>query len=292
MKALISGGAGFIGSNLADKLIQDGHSVVIIDNLFTGRKENLNSEAEFFELDISDLESIKPAFKNIDVVFHMAAIPSVPRSIDDPASTFKTNIMGTLNVLLAARDSGAKKVVYSASSSAYGNQKTLPQIEEFTPDPLSPYATSKLVGEQLCRQFTNLFGLDTISLRYFNVYGPRMNGGAYAAVVSTFLRQKKAGQALTVVGDGMQKRDFTYVSDVVNANILASSVEGKGEVVNIGAGDSHSVLELAQIVGGEIVHLEQRAGEIKNSLADITKAKNILGWEPKVTLKEGIAKLL
>src|SRR3989338_4989369 len=202
MKALISGGAGFIGSNLADKLIQDGHSVVIIDNLFTGRKENLNSEAEFFELDISDLESIKPAFKDIDVVFHMAAIPSVPRSIDDPASTFKTNIMGTLNVLLAARDSGAKKVVYSASSSAYGNQKTLPQKEEFAPDPLSPYATSKLVGEQLCRQFTNLFGLDTISLRYFNVYGPRMNEGAYAAVVSTFLKQKKAGQALTVVGDG------------------------------------------------------------------------------------------
>lgn len=291
MNVLVTGGAGFIGSNLVDRLVSEGHSVTVIDNLSTGKKANVNSAAEFFELDIANLEAIKPIFKGKEVVFHIAAIPSVPRSIADPVSTFRSNIMGTLNVLIASRDNSIKRVVYSASSSAYGNQDALPLGEEFVPRPLSPYALSKLVGEQLCSQFTNIFNLDTISLRYFNVYGPRMSEGAYAAVVATFLRQRSESKPLTIVGDGLQKRDFTFVSDIVEANMLAALTKGRGEVINIGAGDSHSILELAELIGGEIVRLKERPGEIRNSLADISKAKRILGWEPKVTLEEGIARL-
>jgi len=292
MNVLVTGGAGFIGSNLVERLISDGHQVAIADNLSTGKRENLHKDAEFFELDISDLDAIRPVFEKKDVVFHVAAIPSVPRSIDDPEATLKSNLMGTLNILIASRDADVKKVVYSASSSAYGNQEHLPAYEDLSTSPMSPYAISKLVGEQLCAQFTGFYGLDTISLRYFNVYGSRMNEGAYAAVISLFLKKYKEGNPLTIIGDGLQKRDFTHVSDIVEANILASGVAGKGEVVNVGAGASHSILELAELIGGEIEYLPERPGEIRDSLADITKAKRILGWEPKVSFKDGINQLL
>lgn len=294
MNALVTGGAGFIGSNLVERLIKDGHRVGILDNLSTGKRENLHKDAEFFEFDISDLDAIKPAFVDRDVVFHIAAIPRIMRSIEDPASTFKSNVMGTLNVLLAARDSGAKRLVYSASSSAYGFQDKLPLSEDMPAKPVNPYGLSKYIGEELCAQFTNFYEFDTISLRYFNVYGAHMDiEGEYSTVIGKFLRLKHEGKPLTIIGDGKQTRDFTNVRDVVEANILASQIDkGNGDVVNIGAGDNHSVQEIADIIGGEQVHVPERPGEVRDTLADITKAKRILGWEPRVSLKEGINQLM
>ncbi len=294
MDALVTGGAGFIGSNLVERLIRDGHKVTIIDNFSTGKRENLYKEAEFFEFDIADLEAIKPIFKDKDVVFHVAALPRLTRSIEDPASTFKSNVTGTLNVLLAARDAGVKRVVYSASSSAYGFQGKLPLSEDMPAKPLNPYGLSKYIGEELCRQFTKFYGLDTISLRYFNVYGPRMDiEGEYSTVIGKFLRLKQDGKPLTIIGDGKQTRDFTNVADVVEANVLASQIaRGGGEVINIGAGDNHSVQEIADIIGGEHIYVPERPGEVRDTLADISKAKRILGWEPKVSLKDGINQLM
>lgn len=294
MNVLVTGGAGFIGSNLVERLLKDGHKVTVIDNLSTGKRENVPEEVHFLESDIADLEKIQPAFQGMEVVFHVAAIPRISRSIEDPASTFRSNVIGTLNVFLAARDAGAKRVVYSASSSAYGVQSKLPLSEDMPAKPLSPYGLSKYIGEELCWEFTELYGLDTLSLRYFNVYGPRMDiEGDYATVIGKFLRLKAEGTPLTVVGDGKQTRDFTNVSDVVEANILASKVKrGGGEVVNIGAGENHSVLEIAEIIGGEYVHVPERPGEVHDTLADITKAKRILGWEPQISLREGIAQLM
>jgi len=294
MNVLVTGGAGFIGSNLVERLLKDGHKVTVIDNLSTGKRENVPEEGHFLESDIADLEKIQPAFQGMEVVFHVAAIPRISRSIEDPASTFRSNVIGTLNVFLAARDAGAKRVVYSASSSAYGVQSKLPLSEDMPAKPLSPYGLSKYIGEELCWEFTELYGLDTLSLRYFNVYGPRMDiEGDYATVIGKFLRLKAEGTPLTVVGDGKQTRDFTNVSDVVEANILASKVKrGGGEVVNIGAGENHSVLEIAEIIGGEYVHVPERPGEVHDTLADITKAKRILGWEPQISLREGIAQLM
>ncbi len=294
MHVLVTGGAGFIGSNLAERLIGEGHQVSIIDNLSTGKRANLRSDAEFFEFNIADLDSIKDIFQRKDVVFHVAAIPRISRSIENPAETFNSNVTGTLNVLLAARDAGVKRVVYSASSSAYGIQDKLPLSEDMPARPLNPYALSKYIGEELCKEFTDLYGLDTISLRYFNVYGPRMDmQGEYATVIGKFLQLKSGGKPLTIVGDGKQTRDFTHVSDIVEANMLASQIaRGGGEIVNIGAGNNRSVLEIADIIGGERVYIPERLAEIRDTLADISKAKKILGWEPKVILKEGINQLL
>jgi len=294
MQVLVTGGAGFIGSNLAARLIRECHRVTIIDNLSTGKCKNLHKKAKFFKLDISNLKAIKSHFKKQDVVFHVAAIPRISRSIENPAETFNSNVTGTLNVLLAARDAGVKRVVYSASSSAYGIQDKLPLREDMAARPLNPYALSKYIGEELCKEFTELYGLDTISLRYFNVYGPRMDiRGEYATVIGKFLQQKSQGKPLTIVGDGRQTRDFTHVSDIVEANVLASEVKnGGGEIINTGGGENHSVLEIADMIGGERVHVPERPAEIRDTLADIAKAKRILGWEPRVGLKEGIAKLL
>lgn len=294
MNIIVTGGAGFIGSNLAERLINDGYSVSIIDNFSTGRRENVNPRAEFFELDIADLNAIKPLFKGKDIVFHVAAIPRICRSIEDPAGTFSSNVTGTLNVLLAARDADVKRVVYSASSSAYGPQGTLPLAEDMHVKPLNPYALSKYIGEELAKEFTDLYGLDTISLRYFNVYGPKMSWeGEYATVIGKFLRLKSEGKPLTIVGDGRQTRDFTHVSDVVEANILASKLnKGNAEVVNIGAGSNHSVQEIADLVSANQVYVPPRPGEVRDTLADIEKAKRILGWEPKVLLKDGINQLI
>jgi nucleoside-diphosphate-sugar epimerase len=268
--------------------------VTVIDNISTGKRENLHKEAEFFELDISNLEAIKPVFKNKDIAFHVAAIPRIGRSIENPAENFRSNAVGTLNVLLAARDAGVKRVVYSASSSAYGPQDRMPLSEDMRPTPLNPYALTKFIGEELCKEFTNLYGLDTISLRYFNVYGPRMDGeGEYATVIAKFLRMRDEGVPLTIVGDGKQTRDFTHVSDVCNANILASQIDkGNGDVVNIGAGHNHSVQEIANIIGGEHVYIPPRPGEVQDTLADIQKAKNILDWKPQVSLEEGVNQLI
>jgi len=292
MKALVTGGAGFIGSNLVDELIKQGHEVVILDNLSTGKKENINPGAKFIEADITDLEKIKPMFKGIDYVFHLAALPRVQWSIENPIETHNTNINGTLNVLLASRDAKVKRLVYSASSSAYGDTQVLPLKEDLLPQPMSPYGLHKYVGEHYTRLFSLLYGLETVSLRYFNVYGPRMAfEGAYVTVIARFLEQKKEGQKMTITGDGTQTRDFTYVSDVVAANILAATGKrvGKGEVFNIGAGANYSVNAIAEKLGGEYEYIAPRI-EPHDTLADNLKAREFLGWQPKVSMDEGLKK--
>lgn len=294
MKALVTGGAGFIGSNLVDALIERGDEVIILDNLSTGKRENLNPKAKFVEADITNLEQIKPYFTGVDYVFHFAALPRVQESIINPIQTHNANINGTLNVLLAAKDAGVKRVVYSASSSAYGNADKLPLTEDMLPKPLSPYGLHKYVGEHYARLFSLLYGLETVSLRYFNVYGPRLSfTGAYALVIGVFLRQKAAGEKLTITGDGNQTRDFTYVGDVVSANILAAQSDkiGKGEVINIGAGDNQSVNQVAELIGGEVIHIEPRI-EPHDTLADNSKAKELLDWTSQVNFADGIKKTI
>lgn len=294
-KIVITGGAGFIGSNLVDELIQQGYkNVHIIDNLTTGKRENLNPKAKFHKLDIRDLDKIRPVFKNAEVVFHLAAQPRIQPSIKDPKTAHDTNATGTLHVLLAAKDAGVKKFVYSASSSAYGKQKSVPLREEMAPNLLNPYALQKYIGELYCRLFYHLYGLPTVCLRYFNVYGPRQaTEGAYATAIGIFLRQKKMGQPMTIVGDGKQRRDFTNVKDVVAANIAAmrSKKVGKAEVINIGRGRNFSVNELAELIGGDKKFIPSWPGEARVTLADITKAKKLLGWTPKVKLEDGIKEL-
>lgn len=291
---LVTGGAGFIGSHLTDALIQKGCRVAIIDNLSTGKKENINPRAEFYKLDIRNFAAIKPVFKKIDYVFHLAALARIQPAIIDPIGANEVNIDGTLNVLVAARDSKVKKVIYSASSSSYGDQKKLPLAEEMIARPKSPYSVQKYVGELYSKLFFELYGLPTVSLRYFNVYGPRESGrGPYATVIGIFLRQKASGQPLTIVGDGSQRRDFTYVADVVRANILAMEKPvGRGEVINIGVGKNYNVKELAKLIGGPTVHIPPRPGEMKATLADIRRAKKLLGWRTKFSLKEGIKKYI
>ena len=290
MKALVTGGAGFIGSNLVDELIKQGNQVRVIDNLSTGKKENLNPRAEFVLADITNLEEIKPHFAGIDCVFHLAALPRVQWSIENPIETHNANINGTLNVFLAAKDAKVKRLVYSASSSAYGDNPVMPLKEDFLPAPMSPYGLHKYVGEHYARLFALLYGLETVSLRYFNVYGPRLAfAGAYVTVIAVFLRQKSEGKKMTIIGDGSQTRDFTFVQDVVRANILASQSDkvGKGEVVNIGGGDNHSVNEIAAKIGGETEYIAARI-EPHDTLADTSKAKELLGWEPQVNFDEGL----
>jgi len=230
-KCLVTGGAGFIGSNLVDALIARGDEVVIIDNLSTGKKEYLNPKAKFYEMDIRNLEAIKPLFAGVDHVFHLAAFPRVQPSIEDPVNANSINLDGTLNVLVAARDAQAKKVIYSASSSAYGDQAKMPLSEDMPAHPLSPYGLQKYVGELYCRLFSDIYGLPTVSLRYFNVYGPRQAlTGAYCLVMGIFVRQRLAGEPMTITNDGKQRRDFTSVVDVVHANMLAAESDkvGKG----------------------------------------------------------------
>lgn len=292
---LVTGGAGFIGSNLVELLRAEGHTVRVLDNLSTGKRERLPSDVEFVLADFTKLEEIRPAFDGIDGVFHVGALPRIPFSIDHPIESAEANMMGTLNVLVAARDAKVKRVIYSASSSAYGAQIELPLRPDMRPNPLNPYAMQKFVGEMMCEQFSRFYGLETASLRYFNVYGPRMaDEGAYVTVISVFMRQKKAGQELTIAGDGEQTRDFTHVSDIVRANYLAmtSPNVGKGEVMNVGAGERHSVNEIASLIGGLSVHIEARQGEARDTLADISKTTELIGWEPKVKFAEGLRELL
>ncbi len=295
MKILVTGGAGFIGSNLTDALIEQGHQVVVIDNLSTGKKENINPEAKFHQLDLRDFTAIRPVFEGIEGVFHVAAVPRIPLSIEKPVETNEVNITGTLNTLLAAKEGGAKRLVYSSSSSVYGNQKEMPLQEDMKANPLNPYALQKYVGELYSRIFYEIYHLPTVSLRYFNVYGPRQpEVGSYVPVVGVFLKQKEKGLPLTVTGDGEQTRDFTHVSDVVRANILAMNSEkvGKGEAINVGAGKNHSINQLAGMVGGEIKHIPLPPGEMRDTLADISRARELLGWQPQMELEEGIKEFL
>lgn len=293
MKYLVTGGAGFIGSHLVATLIEAGHEVRIIDNFLTGKRENLHPQAKLFEADIRNLEAIKPAFVGVDGVFHTAALPRVQVSIQNPIETNEVNINGTLNVILAAKEAKVKRLVYSASSSAYGDSVSLPLVETMKPNPKSPYGLQKYVGEEYAKLAALFYNLETVSLRYFNVFGPRMaDDGAYCTVIAIFLRQRAAGEPLTIYGDGSVTRDFTHVRDVVRANILAMTGEkvGKGEVINIGAGENHSVQEVAEMIGGEISYLEPRV-EPHDTLADNTLAKELLGWQPQVNFKDGIDEL-
>ncbi|MDP3697754.1 MAG: NAD-dependent epimerase/dehydratase family protein [Candidatus Taylorbacteria bacterium] len=293
MKLLVTGGAGFIGSNIVDELVSQGHRVLVIDNLSLGKKEYINKKAKFYKKDIRNYKTIKPLFKGVDCVFHLAAQPRIQPSIINPAESFSNNVLGTFNVLLAAKENKVKKFVYSASSSAYGDQKSMPLKESMIPNPKNPYALFKYNGEEMCALFHKLYSLPTVCLRYFNVYGERQaNEGAYCTVIGIFLRQKKAGQPLTIVGDGNQRRDFTYVKDVARANILAMrSKKAVGHLINIGSGRNYSVNEVAKMVDPRHVFIPPRPGEAKLTLADISKAKKLLGWKPKVMLEDWLAKV-
>lgn len=292
-KILVTGGAGFIGSHLSDALIERDFDVRIIDNLSGGKMERVNPKAEFIKEDIRDFETVKKVMNGVDYVFHLAALPRVQFSIQNPRETHDVNVNGTVNLLIAAKDCGIKKFIYSASSSAYGEQETMPLNEEMKASPISPYGLQKYIGELECAVFNRVYGLPTVSLRYFNVYGPRFEADSpYSLVIGRFLKQRKEGKPITIVPDGEQTRDFTHVRDVVNANILAmeSDKVGKGEVINIGAGKNYSINKIADIIGGPVVYIESRL-EPKHTLAENRKARELLGWEPKVTLEEGIEEL-
>jgi UDP-glucose 4-epimerase len=292
-KYLVTGGAGFIGGHIVDKLLSSGNEVVIVDNFLSGNKK-INTKAEARNIDISERSArldLCEAMEGVDTVFHCAALARVQPSIENPQKYHKVNVDGTFNVLLSARDSGVRRVVYSASSSAYGDQKTMPLVETMPTGPMSPYGLQKLIGEQYCSVFSICYGLETVSLRYFNVYGEgQVVGGAYSTAIGIFLKQKQEMSNLTITNDGEQRRDFTYVGDVVEANILASTSEkvGKGEVINIGKGSNYSMNEIADIIGGEKEYIGDRL-EPRETLADNSKAKELLGWEPKTDIKDWLS---
>ena len=299
MKYTVTGGAGFIGSNLVDQLIKEGHEVVVIDNLCTGNRENINPNAKLVNIDISDCNQnethttvVVEAIKGSNAIFHLAALARVQPSIENPAEFNKTNVDGTLNMLLIAKEAGVKRFVYSASSSAYGNATKFPTPENHPTDPLSPYGLQKLIGEQYCKVFSHCYDLETVCLRYFNVFGERQTlSGAYCLVMGIFVQQRLDGKPMTIVGDGEQRRDFTYVGDVVKANILAAQSDkvGFGEVINIGNGENRSVNQLADLIGGPRINIEARL-EPDQTLANNNKAKRLLKWKPSVTLEEWIPK--
>ncbi|HDQ73509.1 MAG TPA: SDR family oxidoreductase [Chloroflexi bacterium] len=303
MHYLVTGGAGFIGSNIVEALVRREEQVRVLDNFATGKRENLApwlEQIELIEGDVRDLEAVQRAMAGVDYVLHQAALPSVPRSIADPMETHACNATGTLNVLLAAREAGVKRLVYASSSSVYGDSPTLPKREDMPTDPLSPYAVSKLAGEHYCRAFYQVYGLETVCLRYFNVFGPRQDPTSqYAAVVPKFVTAMLDGRAPTIYGDGMQSRDFTYVTNVVQANLLACRAEGVGgEVFNVACGERFTVLELvAQLeraLGKEArpEFAPPRPGEIKHSLADIARASERLGYAPLVGFGEGVERVV
>jgi len=291
---LVTGGAGFIGSHLVDKLVERGYQVRVIDDLSLGKRGNINPRANFCSEDIKKLKQIKPVFEGVDCVFHLAARPRIQPSIINPDESFTNNLLGTHNVLVAAKKAGVKKFIYSGSSSVYGDQSVSPLAETLDPRPKNPYALHKLMSEQLCRQFTDLYNFPTVCLRYFNVYGERQpTEGAYATVVGIFLQQKASSHSLTVVGDGTQRRDFTHVSDVVEANILAmESAEAVGQIINIGTGKNYSINEVAGLMDCSWIYISFRPGEVQETLADISKARKILGFRPTMSLKVWIQQQL
>jgi UDP-N-acetylglucosamine/UDP-N-acetyl-alpha-D-glucosaminouronate 4-epimerase len=291
---LVTGGAGFIGSNLVDALIASGMRVRVLDNLVTGRRDYLNASAEWIDADICDATSIGGAFDGVDTVFHVAALPRIPLSIAKPVETHMTNVVGTLNVLIAARDSKVRRVVYSGSSSVYGDQKTMPLNESMAPNPLNPYALQKYVGEQYTRMFHLLFAMQTLTLRYFNVYGPRMaSEGSYVTVIAAFMHARREGRPLEIHGSGEQTRDFTHVSDVVRANQLAADcATADGRAINIGRGGNVSVNHIASMFGGAVIRRDGRAGDMRDTLADRSMAAEVLGWHPTVSIDAGLSDLL
>jgi len=291
---LVTGGAGFIGSNLVDELVGRGLTVRVIDNFATGNRNNLNPRAELIEADIREGEALRTAFDGIDCVFHAAALPRIPLSIAQPVETHMTNVVGTLNVLIAARDAKVRRVIYSGSSSVYGDQMVMPLVETMSPNPLNPYALQKYVGEQYTRMFHRLFALGTLTLRYFNVYGPRMaSEGSYVTVISAFMAARRRGEPLQIHGDGEQTRDFTHVSDIVAANLLAMDAPvADGRPINVGAGHNVSINRVAELIGGPRVRLGARTGDMRDTLADTTEASRTLGWCPRVSLEDGIRRLL
>ena len=297
MKYVVTGGAGFIGSNLVDKLIDDDHEVYIIDNLSTGKIDNCNDKAIFYNIDISDeknLMSLKEIFSDADTVFHCAASARVQPSILNPIKFEKNNTIGLINSLKCSVDSNVRRFIYSASSSAYGPTDKLPSKETDNINPISPYAAQKYYGEVVCKMFSEVYKIETISLRYFNVYGENQNlGGAYATVIGIFLNQLKNNQPLTINGNGEQLRDFTYVGDVVRANILASKSTkvGNGEVVNIGRGKNISINSVANIIGKSFKYMPAVKEPFAN-LASIEKAKTLLNWEPKIDLVDWLKNYL
>jgi UDP-glucose 4-epimerase len=268
--------------------------VRVIDNFATGSRKYLNRDAELIEADVRDDNSIARAFTGADCVFHVAALPRIPLSIERPVETHTVNVIGTLNVLLASRDARVRRLIYSGSSSVYGEQARLPLVESMVPNPLSPYSLQKLVGEQYIRMFHRLFGIEAVCLRYFNVYGPRMAiEGSYATVVGAFIRARREGRPLPIHGDGEQTRDFTHVRDVVRANLLAMDCAiADGRPINIGCGGNVSVNRIAALFGGPTVRMPARAADVRHTLADSNEARRILGWSPQVTIEEGLAELL
>jgi nucleoside-diphosphate-sugar epimerase len=298
--ALVTGGAGFIGSNIARALLDAGARVRIIDDLSTGSIQNLNEisgETEFIKASLNDAAALRQALQGVELVFHEAAIPSVPRSVMQPRETHDATVNGTFNLLLAARDADVRRVVYAASSSAYGDQLESPKVESMRPDPLSPYAAAKLVGEYYCQVFTRSYDLETVSLRYFNVFGPRQDPSSqYSGVISRFIQALEGGESPTIYGDGEQTRDFTYVANAVEANLLAAQApSASGKVFNVANGKSISINEVLEVLkrltGRNEVkaeYLPVRVGDVRDSLADLKAAQSILGYQPKVGLEEGL----
>lgn len=296
-KSLVTGGAGFIGSNLVDALLARGHKVVCVDNesSVSTDKYHWNPSAENHKVDVCDLSSMDALFGGVDFVFHLAAESRIGVTMENPVKAFMTNVVGTANVLQCSRLHGVKRVMYSSTSSAYGGNPS-PNLETQPDDCLNPYSVSKASGEKACSMYYRLFGLETVIFRYFNIYGPREpRNGQYAPVIGIFARQRAAGQQLTVVGDGLQRRDFTHVNDVVSANILASdkdmSAEDLGTVLNVGTGVNHSILELARMISPNISFIPERPGEMRETLADNAKIRRVLGWEPTVVLEDYINSL-
>ncbi len=298
-KFLVTGGAGFIGSSICRKLVSQGCFVRVVDNLLTGKKSNLADiidKIEFIEADMGDSQVAQAAAKGIDVVLHQGALPSVPLSIDDPASTHKHCVDATFTLLLAARDAGVKRFVYAASSSAYGDAPTSPKVETMPTRPLSPYAVGKLVGEYYCSVFSGVFGLETVALRYFNVFGPHQDPKSqYAAAIPAFVTHILKDEPPTIYGDGEQSRDFTYIDNVVNANLLAARAKKtNGEVINIACGQAVTINQIIaminELLGRNVkpIYTDSRAGDVKHSLADITAAQNLIGFRPKVSFSEGL----
>lgn len=298
-RILVTGGGGFIGSHLAKRLVDLGHRVTILDNFSTGRRSNLEalaSDVEIIEGDIQSYERAFHAVRGCEVVFHEAALPSVPRSVQDPLTSTASNVIGTLNVLLAARDAEVRRVVYASSSSVYGSNPTLPKSEDMATLPISPYAVAKLAGEGYCRSIGVVYGLEAVAIRYFNVFGPRQDPRSmYAAVIPNFISALLAGEAPTIFGDGEQSRDFTYVDNVIDANMLAMDADSvAGQVYNVACGTSATLNELfadlRDLLGSDVepTYSDPRPGDVRHSLADISAARRDLGYEPSVLLREGL----
>lgn len=291
--SLVTGGAGFIGSHLVDKLLSLGHKVIVIDNESSDGHDDYywNKDARNYHQDIRHYSTIEKIFENVDYVYHLAAKASVQASVDNPIPTIETQVMGTINVLEAARKHGVEKFVYSSTSACYGNRNPIPNVETMREDPLNAYAIGKLSGEQLVKSYYGLYGMKTVAFRYTNVYGERARHvGTYAPAVSKFLKMRREGNPLTIFGDGLQRRDFIHVSDVVSANALISfeELENWGEVYNIGYGKNWSIQEIADAISEEQIHLSGRPGEMRETLADIRKSKSELTWKPKIDIIDWI----